>query len=76
MQQKIIDRINELARKAKKGELTEEEKEEQAKLRNEYIKAYRESLRATLHSIKIVDEEGRDVTPEKLKEAKKKDKFH
>lgn len=67
-----IDRINELARKAKSEGLTEEEKTEQAALRQEYVAAYRESLRAQLHSIKVVDKNGNDVTPKKLKEAKQK----
>ena len=37
MKQEQIDRINELARKSKVTELTPEEKEEQKKLRTEYI---------------------------------------
>ena len=41
-----INRINELARKSKTVGLTDEEKEEQAVLRAEYIKNVRESLRA------------------------------
>lgn len=40
-----VDRINELARIAKARELTEEEKQEQKSLRDEYIKEYREKLR-------------------------------
>ena len=72
MKQEKIDRINQLARKAKTEGLNEQEKEEQAELRQEYVKAYRESLRAQLHSLKVVDEKGDDVTPAKLKAAKKK----
>ncbi len=71
MKQEKIDRINQLARKAKAEGLSKQEKEEQAKLRQEYISEYRESLRAHLHSIKVVDEKGNDVTPAKLKAAKK-----
>lgn len=42
MEQSRIDRINELAKKSRTPEgLTEEEKEEQAKLRREYIDAYK-----------------------------------
>jgi uncharacterized protein YnzC (UPF0291/DUF896 family) len=52
MEQKKIDRINELARKAKEGELTPLEKEEQQLLRREYIDAYKASLRAHLEHIK------------------------
>ena len=47
--QKKIDRINQLARKSKTPEgLTPEEREEQAALRGEYIAAYRASLTAQL----------------------------
>ena len=42
-----IDRINELGRLSKTRELTEEEKEEQKLLREEYIKFFRTSLRGT-----------------------------
>lgn len=53
-----IERINELARKAKSTGLTESEKKEQEALRQEYIQAVRSSLKANLDSLKIVDEEG------------------
>lgn len=53
-----INRINELARKAKAVGLTDEEKEEQAVLRAEYIKNVRESLRANLNNISIVEKDG------------------
>lgn len=66
-----IERINQLAKKAKVEGLTGEELVEQKQLRDEYIAAYRESLREQLHSIKVVDKEGNDITPQKLKEAKK-----
>jgi uncharacterized protein YnzC (UPF0291/DUF896 family) len=52
-----IDRINELARKCKVEALTEEEKEEQAKLRAEYIAKFRESFKGQLESIKFVDDD-------------------
>lgn len=58
MEQKRIDRINELARKAKTVGLTPEEEQERAVLRAEYIEAYRASLRAQLDNIRIVDEKG------------------
>lgn len=53
-----INRINELARKSKTVGLTDEEKEEQAVLRVEYIKNVRESLRANLNNISIVEKDG------------------
>lgn len=66
MEQKKIDRINELARKAKAEGLTPEEVAERDKLRKEYIEAYRASLRSQLDSIVVVDEKG-NKTPLKKK---------
>lgn len=53
MEQKKIDRINELARLAKQRELTEEEQAERTALRQEYIAAFRGNLEAQLKSITI-----------------------
>ena len=58
MDQKKIDRINELARKAKVQELTPEEIEERTQLRNEYIAAYKRNLVASLENIRVVDDKG------------------
>ena len=51
-----IDRINELARKSKIEELSEEEKLEQTMLREEFLAEIRADVRASLESIEIVDE--------------------
>ena len=54
-----IDRINELARKAKTPEgLTEDEKLERALLREEYIAAFRENLKSQLERIDFVEKDG------------------
>lgn len=53
MEQKKIDRINELAKLAKTRELTAEELAERAALREEYIAAFRGNLEAQLKSITI-----------------------
>ena len=53
-----IDRINALAHKQQAVGLTEEEKEEQAKLRQEYIASVRASLVGQLENTYIVDEKG------------------
>ena len=59
MDQKQIDRINELARKAKSPEgLTEWEVAERAALRREYIDAVLGSLKGHLENTYIVDEKG------------------
>lgn len=76
MEQAKIDRINELAKKKKAEGLTEEELREQAALREEYIEGYRRSVRAHVEGIKIVDEDGNDVTPEKLRQIQKEKGLH
>ena len=58
MEQKKIDRINELARKQKSEGLTEEEKAEQFALRREYIEAYKKSLISQLDNMYIVEPDG------------------
>jgi uncharacterized protein YnzC (UPF0291/DUF896 family) len=51
-----IQRINELARRAKLQGLTEEEKNEQQVLRQEYLEIFRQNFKQQLDSIKIVKE--------------------
>ena len=58
MNQEKIDRINELYRKSKAEGLTEEERQEQALLRQEYIANVRKNLRAQLDNIDVVNEDG------------------
>lgn len=71
-----IDRINELSLKSKTDELTSSEKIEQKNLREEYIQSVRSSLKSNLLSVKVVDEDGNDVTPNKLKKEKANRKRH
>lgn len=58
MDQKKIDRINELARLAKQRELTPAELEERKTLREEYIQAARANLMAQLDSMVIERPDG------------------
>ena len=69
--QELINEINELSRKSKTVGLTEVEKERQQELRAQYIKAFRSGFKQHLQNIKVVDEKGNDVTPRKIKNAKK-----
>ena len=64
MDQKKIDRINELARKAKAEGLTEEETAERAALRREYIDSVVGTMKSQLDNVYFVDEKG---NKEKLK---------
>ena len=65
MEQKKLDRINELAKKSKTEALTEEEKAEQKALREEYIRDFRASLRGILDNSVI---ERPDGTRESVKD--------
>ena len=53
-----INRINELARKAKTVGLTPEEKEEQAVLRKAFLADFRKNLRSQLDNIDVVEADG------------------
>ena len=58
MDKEKIARINELAQKAKSGELTPEEAAERQNLRQEYLAAVRNNMRATLDSVLIENDQG------------------
>ncbi len=58
MEQNLIQRINELARKSKAEGLTEEEKQEQQMLRNRYRAEFRQNLTNQLEHTYIMDEDG------------------
>lgn len=65
MKQTDIDRINELARKSREVGLSEEEKEEQQRLRTEYVQSFRRSLVSQLENTYIVDEKGNKTKVQK-----------
>lgn len=62
-----IARINELSKKSREAGLTQEEAKEQTKLRSEYLQSFRSSMANTLENVTIIDPEGNDVTPQKVK---------
>ena len=59
LDQKKIDRINELAHKSKNEGLTEAEKAEQTELRNEYRRAVTGNLAAQLENTYIMTPDGK-----------------
>ncbi len=58
MDRKKIERINELARKKKTQGLTQDETEEQAELRREYLAEFRENMKAMLDNTVIQEPDG------------------
>lgn len=58
MEKSRIERLNELAKKAKSLSLSEAELAERDELRKEYIAAFKANLKATLDNTVIVDKDG------------------
>ena len=76
-----IERINELAKKKKEVGLTQEEAKENPKkkkakeqtaLRKAYLESFRKGFKQQIENTKVIDPEGNDVTPEKIKEIQQK----
>ena len=49
---------------------------EQQQLREEYLTAFRGGMRHHIEGMKVIDPEGNDVTPEKLKRIQKEKGLH
>lgn len=65
-------RINELAAKAKTEEgLTKEEEAERADLRAEFLENFKAAFRSQVEMMQVFDENGNEVTPEKVKEVQR-----
>lgn len=62
---KLVKRINELAKKAREMGLSDEEKSEQALLRAKYIQKFRQGMENTLNNVYIMDEKGNKKKVEK-----------
>lgn len=58
MEKQKLERIGQLSRKQRSVGLTEEEKKEQAALRQEYLAAIRQDLTGTLDNTYVVDPNG------------------
>lgn len=67
MEQKKIDRINELAHLAKERELSEQELSERAALRAEYIAEWRKSAESVLENTYIQTPDGKKHKLQKKK---------
>lgn len=72
MNSEKVARINELARKSKAGGLTDDEKKEQAALREEYLANFRASLGGILSNTVVQYSDGSRKSLEELKTKEKK----
>lgn len=68
----LLKRINELAAKKKAGTITATELEEQKELRQVYVKQFRAAFNDIILNTRVIDPEGTDVTPQAVRDAKKK----
>lgn len=70
MNESKIERINELYKKSQKEELTKEEKEEQKKLRQEYVAAIRGNLKEQLNNVSLLNPDGTitELSKKKIKD--------
>lgn len=63
--EELLSRINELARKSRTEGLTDAEKAEQAELRQQYIKGFRQGFENTMNNVYIMDKDGNKKKVEK-----------
>lgn len=71
-----LNRINQLAKKAKEEGLTPEEKTEQSQLRSEYLQNFRSYMKETIENVRVFDATGKEVTPEKVRRIQFNKKLH
>ncbi|MBM6753959.1 MULTISPECIES: DUF896 domain-containing protein [Lactobacillaceae] len=71
-QDQLLKRINELAHKNKTVGLTTAEKAERKKLRDQYLANFREAFRSNIEMMRIYDKDGKEVTPEKVRQVQRK----
>lgn len=71
LEKEKLDRLNTLAKRKKANVITDEELSELESLREQYLKNFRKSMENTIENSKIIDPEGNDVTPEKVKQIKR-----
>ncbi len=67
MEQKKIDRINELARKSRVSSLSQQELDEQKMLRDEYRAGFKRNLTGQLENMTIVEPDGKKIKVKDLK---------
>ncbi|MCZ1268603.1 MULTISPECIES: DUF896 domain-containing protein [Paenibacillus] len=67
---KHLGRINELAKKEREEGLTNAERVEQQVLREDYLREIRGQVLNTFSVLTILDADGNDVTPDKVRNEK------
>lgn len=71
--EKELQKITDAAKKQNGVKLTiKEEEKEQTALRKAYLESFRKGFKQQIENTKVIDPEGNDVTPEKIKEIQQK----
>lgn len=68
----ILPRINELTAISKDRDLSLDETLEQENLRKEYLRRFRAGFKDQLLNVKVLDEDGNDISPRKVKDQRKR----
>lgn len=74
LEKEQLDRLNELAKKKRDQKINKDELDELTKLRKEFLTNFRNSFKKQIEQTKVIDSEGNDVTPDKIKEIQEKNK--
>lgn len=74
LEKEQLDRLNELAKKKRDHKINKDELEELTKLRKEFLTNFRNSFKKQIEQTKVIDPEGNDVTPDKIREIQQKNK--
>lgn len=72
----ILREVRYYAQKKRTVGLTEEEATLQQYYRDAYMKLLKQAMRGQIEGLKVVDPEGNDVTPDKLKAIQKEKGIH
>lgn len=69
-----LNRIKELSKKNKEQTITEQEQQERKQLHKEYLASFRKNMTHVIEHTTVIDHEGNDVTPQKVKDTRAKNK--
>jgi uncharacterized protein YnzC (UPF0291/DUF896 family) len=67
-----LKRLNQLAKLKREDKISETELKELTGLREEYLSNFRNSFKNQIKNTKVIDPEGKDVTPDKVKALRNK----
>ncbi|WP_213810221.1 DUF896 domain-containing protein [Jeotgalicoccus sp. WY2] len=69
---KKLKRLNQLAKLKREDKISASELTELTGLREQYLSNFRNSFKNQIENTKVIDPDGKDVTPDKIKALRKK----